>query len=166
MANEKILEKLKALDACYQARAWVQVEGFSTAQEAWDSPNIRPKDMLWILRRTMGRSYRKRRALALLAVELLDLTSGPCWYSGNNSDEALREAFIAYGKNEISFRALSKVAENAEAWTIGNRLYAALRGSGGMALEYQGLLPLRFEPLMTEQQALIRKHFPKPPRLA
>ena len=166
MANTKILGQLAALGACYDARQWFFEEGFASAQEAWDSPNIRPKDMLWILRRTMGKSYRKRRALTLLMVELLDLTNGKCWYSGNVFDEALRKALIDYGKNEISFRVLSKKAESAEAWTIGNRLYASLRGGGGLALEYQGLLPLRFEPLMTEQQVLIRKHFPKPPRLS
>ena len=169
MANTKILGQLAALGACYDARQWFFEEGFASAQEAWDSPNIRPKDMLWILRRTMGKSYRKRRALTKLAVELLDLVHGDKWYAGNTSDETLRQALISYGEGKLQLSALRRTAQKAidagRGWTVGERLYANLQGSGCMALEYQGILPLRFGEEMAAQQALIRKHFPKPPRL-
>jgi hypothetical protein len=174
-ANAKILEQLASLGACYDARGWFSEECFATAQEAWDSPSIKPKDMLWLLRRTMGKSYRKRRALVKLAVELLDLVHGDEWHRGHSLDEALRQALISYGDGKLSLRGLRRAytktiwGADYRGWTSGAEVYDALayvNAPGSGALQYQAILSPCFEPEpKAAQQALIRKHFPKPPRL-
>lgn len=173
MSNERLLEKLLALGACHTARHWVEEHGFKTAQEAWDSPSIHPKDMLWLLGRTQGASLKRRRKQILMAVDLLDLTYGKEWYEPNPFDMALRAALIAYGEGRLGEKAVRRVWRQAmdagRGWTIGDRVHSCIRtGSYTTGGCYGRLVPGSYpdEPeMLAQQQALIRKHLPKPPRL-
>ena len=174
MANADIVAKLVALGACRPATGWVKEEGFKTAQEAWDSPSIHPKDMLWFLGRTQGSSLVRRRKQILMAVDLLDLTHGKEWYEPNPFDIALRAALIAYGEGQLRETSLRRVWRRAmdagRGWTIGDCVHACVRvGSYTAAGCYARLVPWSYPDrpeMLTKQQALIRKHFPKPPRLS
>jgi len=171
MANAELIAKLVALGACRPATSWVKEEGFKTAQEAWDSPSIHPKDMLWLLGRTQGNSLARRRKQILMAVDLLDLTHGKKWYEPNPFDITLRAALIAYGEGRLGETSLRRVWRQAmdagRGWTIGDCVHACVRvGSYTAAGCYARLVPDAAFELGVKQQALIRKHFPKPPRLA
>ncbi len=171
MSNARLIEKLQALGACYNARSWVKDEGFNTAQEAWDSQNIKPKDMLWLLGRTQGSSLERRRKQILMAVDLLDLTYGREWYEPNPLDIALRAALIAYGEGRLGETGVRRVWRQAmdadRAWTLGDRVFGCVRPSGSYTVAgcYSALVPNASFEMGTKQQAIIRKHFPKPPRL-
>ena len=172
--SRSLISKLEDLGACRTSKEWCEHNEFRTAQEAWDSEDVKPKDMLWILRRTMGKSDKRRRALALLAIELLDLSYGDEWYKPSSIDEGFRTALLAYGKGTLSFEGLYAIKQEVvftghRGWTQGVKLFNSLESyefEWDGAIDYQGLL---FHPgpgLFAEQQALIRKHFPKPPRLS
>ena len=171
--NAKILEQLTALGACRPATSWVKEEGFKTAQEAWDNPSIHPKDMLWLLGRTQGVTLARRRKQILMAVDLLDLTHGKEWYEPNPLDIALRAALIAYGEGRLGETSLRRVWRQAmdagRGWTAGDCVHTCVRaGSYTTAGCYGRLVPGSYpdQPeMLAKQQALIRKHFPKPPRL-
>jgi len=173
LTNVQLIEKLKALGACRDARDWVKMSDRLTAQQLWEQAE--PIHMLWLLRRTCV-SYRSKKLRCLVNC-LLEVVStidpDRAHWPGERRAERILSAF-ADGQADTE----DVYSEHLCLGSMSGKLHPIMESISKQEAVSRYLTSdmwLRFGANTLDDLSLkdkewareiILRHFPKPPRLS